>query len=349
MKVFTKALASLLILCAVALTSLCSCKKKPEKYSSHSFEYFDTVTTLTGYAETKADFDEVSRSVMEMLAEYHRLYTIYYRYDGIENLCSLNQKSAEEGRSITADEKITDMLEFSQEMHEYTGGKVNIAMGSVLSIWHSYRETGMDEPWNASVPSEEELRAAAEHTDISSIVIDRENNTVTLTDPSVRLDVGAIAKGYAVEQVALSLEARGITGYVLNVGGNVRTIGSKPDGTPWTVGIEDPSGEGYLEYLSLSGQSLVTSGSYQRFYTVGDISYHHIIDPGTLMPARGFSSVSVIASSSALADALSTALFCMSLEEGKALIEKTEGAEAAWLTEDGERLYSSGFGEYVKE
>lgn len=342
----------MLAFAVVGCTVLTSCKKTPEKFSSHSFDYFDTVTTLTGYSVSRAEFDTVSSLVMEMLEEYHRLYTIYHRYDGIENLCSLNHKKADGERSILADEKIIDMLTYAKEMYTLTDGKVNIAMGSVLSIWHDYREEGMDEPWNAALPPMDRLREAAEHVDIECLVIDKEKSTVTLTDPVARLDVGAIAKGYAVEMTARELESRGISGYVLNVGGNVRTIGTKPDGEPWTVGIEDPTGkgeDGYLEYISLSGEALVTSGSYQRFYTVGDINYHHIIDPDTLMPALGYTSVSIIARSSALADALSTALFCMSYDEGLALIERTEGAEAAWLFEDGERRYSSGFEGYVKK
>ena len=164
----------------------------------------------------------------------------------------------------------------------------------------------------------------------------------------MKLDVGAIAKGYAVEMVAQYMEQKGITGYVINVGGNVRTLGGKPDGNGWTVGIEnpDPESDEYLAKVQLSGQSLVTSGSYQRYFLVGDRRYHHIIDPTTLMPSDYFTSVSIICNSSALGDALSTALFCLPYEQGAALIESLEGVEAMWLTVDGEKLYSSGFSDY---
>jgi 5,10-methenyltetrahydrofolate synthetase len=233
---------------------------------------------------------------------------------------------------------------------EKTGGAVNIAMGSVLSIWHDCRELGMDDPASAKLPSMERLQEAALHTDIRGLIIDEEACTVTLTDPAMRLDVGAIAKGYAVEAVARSLEEKGIRGYVINVGGNVRTVGTKPEGEPWLVGIENPaedSQEPYLAYLNLVDRSLVTSGSYQRYYVVNGERYHHIIDPETLMPAQGYLSVSVVCESSADGDALSTALFCMSPEEGMALIESLPGIEAMWVTSDGVRKYSSGFFEYV--
>ena len=206
----------------------------------------------------------------------------------------------------------------------------------------------------------DQLRAAAEHTDIQNLVIDEEACTVTITDPAMTLDVGAIAKGYAVEMVARSLEdgtltGTPVTGYVLNVGGNVRTVGSKADGTPWTVGIENPSDESegnadpYLAYLGLSGQSLVTSGSYQRYYLVEGKRYHHIIHPDTLMPSDTYLAVSVVSPGSADGDALSTALFCMTLEEGMALIDSLEGVEAHWVMADGTRAHSAGWQDYVTE
>jgi thiamine biosynthesis lipoprotein len=165
----------------------------------------------------------------------------------------------------------------------------------------------------------------------------------------MKLDVGAIAKGYAVEMVVRSLEELGISGYVLNVGGNVRTVGPKGDGEPWLVGIENPTedaAEPYLVYLHLTNHSLVTSGSYQRYYVVDGTRYHHIIDPATLMPAQGYLSVSIICPSSADGDALSTALFCLSPEEGLALIRSLDGIEAMWVLSDGTKQFSDGFLQY---
>jgi thiamine biosynthesis lipoprotein len=325
---------------------LSSCGKTKEKYSAYSFDFFDTVTTVTGFAESKEEFDEVSAYVLEELGLYHRLFDIYKRYDGIENLCTVNELVDGAHRTVKVDARIIVMLEYAVDMYKITGGKVNIAMGSVLSIWHEYRSEGIDEPWAAKLPPMDKLMAAAEHTDISSLVIDRENSTVTITDPEVRLDVGAIAKGFAVEMVARELEKRGITGYVINVGGNVRTVGAKADGEPWTVGVENPmddESKPYIAYLGLTGQSLVTSGSYQRYYVVDGKRYHHIIDPKTLMPSEGFLSVSILCESSAMGDALSTALFCMDLETGKVLIEIIEDAEAMWVLPDGTTERTSGF------
>ena len=343
------------ILAVMIMAFLCAtlpaCKKTdPElqKFSEYSFDYFDTVTTVTGYAASREEFDEVVGDVFSELKEYHRLFTIYLSYEGLNNLRTVNQLSHGEHDTVTVDRKIIDLLLYAKEMYGLTGGKMNIAMGSVLSIWHEYRTEGIDDPDAAELPPPARLVAAAEHTDIGALVIDEENSTVTLTDPKTTLDVGAIAKGYAVEMIARGLEERGVTGYILNVGGNVRTIGKKPSGATWTVGIEDPfGGDGYIAYLSLSGESLVTSGSYQRYYVVDGKRYHHIIDPETLRPADGFVSVSVLTKDSALGDALSTALFCMTFEDGSALVESLDGVEAEWVFPNGDISVSSGWEKYT--
>ena len=330
--------------------TLISCtKQEPKnKYTTYSMDYFDTVITITGYEESQEKFDEISDEILSQLSEYHRLYTIYHRFDGFENLCTINDVANGEHRTVEVDKRIIDMLLYAKEMYDVTDGMMNVAMGSVLSLWHNYRTIGKDNPDEASLPPLEMLKKASLHTDISKMVIDEVNGTVTLTDPSMKLDVGAIAKGYATEQVARYLEENGVTGYILNVGGNVRSIGVKADGGEWTVGIENPDGGDYFAYLKLCGQALVTSGSYQRFYYVDGKPYHHIIHPDTLMPAEGYLSVSVLCGDSGMADALSTALFCMSQEDGLKLIESIDSAEAMWVTENGEKTYSSGWSQYEK-
>lgn len=326
-----------------------SCEKK-DKYSSYSFDYFDTVTSITGYENSKEEFDAVSAEIMSLLEEYHKLFTIYDKYDGLNNLYTVNSLTNGTHSTVMVDQKIIDMLLFSKDMYQKTNGKVNVAMGSVLSIWHNYREQGINDPSAAALPPMSLLEEAAQHTDIDKLIIDDENNTVFLADDKMSLDVGAIAKGYAVEMVANMLEEKSIVGYVINVGGNVRTVGMKADGEKWKVGIDDPYGsddDPYYATLEINDMSLVTSGSYQRYYIVNGKNYNHIIDPDTLMPSDTFISVSVLTESSAIADALSTALFSMSFEEGKALIENINDAEAMWALSNGELKYSSGFSKFI--
>ena len=337
----------------IGVTLLCGCQDKKEKFKDYSFDYFDTVTTIIGYEKTKDTFQNNCDKIKEKLYEYHRLYTIYNRYDSLNNLCELNTVTANNHQKLKVDKKIIDLLDFSLKMYDLTDKKVNIAMGSVLSIWHNYREDGLNHPENASLPPISKLKEAAKHTDINDIIIDKEESTVYLKDNELLLDVGAIAKGYAVEQTALWMEKEGMNGYLLNVSGNIRTIGKTFEGDKWKIGIENPDKDNeqdpYIAYLEFSDKALVTSGSYQRFYTVKGKNYHHIIDPETLMPSEYFWSVSVLCNDSGVADALSTALFSMPLSEGEKLIESLNDTEAMWVSLDGKKTFSKGFKDFLTD
>ena len=212
---------------------------------------------------------------------------------------------------------------------------------------------GIENPENAALPPMELLDEKAKHTDINKIIIDEEASTVFLEDPEMRLDVGAIAKGYATERVAEIMEEKGISGLLLSVGGNVRAIGGRDEKQKeWNVGIQNPdrdSDEQYLLITKVMDMSVISSGDYERYYTVDGKEYHHIIDPNTLMPAQYFTAVSILCKDSGMGDALSTALFNMSLEEGKKLIESFDNTEALWVQKDEELVYSTGFEKYIKE
>ena len=349
---FKKSVIFILIL-SVTLGVFSSCdlgKSAKNKYTSYSFDYFDTVTTVIGYEESEAEFNKNTELVMSTLERYHKLFDIYNTYSGLNNLKTVNALHDGAHIEVKVDESIIELIEISRDLYEKTDGNFNIAMGSVLSIWHQYRTAGEMNPDKAKLPSLEKLHEAKEHIDFSCIKIDKERSTVFITDPEATIDVGAIGKGYATEMAARELEKAGVNGYILNVGGNVRTVGDKPDGK-WVMGIQNPdteSQEPYVKRVSFSDMSLVTSGSYQRFYEVDGVSYHHIIDKDTLFPAEHFVSVSVIYPDSGIADALSTSLFCMSYEEGLELLGKFDGAEAMWITKEGKYFYSENFDKYVK-
>lgn len=341
----------ILVICLVCCNNQSSNVEKT-RYTQTEFGYFDTVTTITGYAVSGEEFGKIVNEALTLLGEYHKLFDIYNSYDGVENLYTINELHDGEHRVVKVDQKIIDMLLYAKDVYAKTNGKMNIAMGSVLSIWHDYRTAGMDNPVKAELPPMEMLLDARDHTDIESLIIDKENSTVYLADSQMTLDVGAIAKGYAVEMIAQYLEKKGIENFVLNVGGNIRTIGKRADGKFWYAGIENPGLDidaSYIAYLGLSGESIVTSGSYQRYYFVNGKTYHHIIDSETLMPAEYFVAVSVICKNSADGDGLSTALFCMTLEEGQTLVESLEDVEAMWTFSDGTTVKSSGFHIYEEQ
>nr|MBP6143710.1 FAD:protein FMN transferase [Proteocatella sp.] len=289
--------------------------------------------------------------IYDDLTEYHRLYDIYTDYDGLNNIKTINDNAGI--KPVKVDQKIIDMLVFSKSMYELTDGKTNIAYGSVLKIWHEYRTDGIDDPENAELPPLKKLQEASEHTDINDVIIDRENSTVFLSDPMMSLDVGAIAKGYATEQVADKLAANGLVSGILNVGGNVRAIGNNiKTGEPWSVGIQNPdseSEEAILNLVNLEETSMVSSGDYERYYTVDGKRYNHIIDTKTLFPAENFTAVTVICEDSGMADALSTAIYCMDFEQGHELIQSIEGSEAMWVFKDKSIRYSEGFEALIKK
>lgn len=331
--------------------SACSAFGGTHRYQAQFLELFDTVTTIIGYAKDEDTFSGYAQLIHDTLLEYHELYDIYDDFDGINNIKTINDNAGI--APVKVDQKIIDLLKFSREAYDLSDGKTNIAYGAVLSVWHEYREAGLDDPDNAKLPPMDVLKEKAQHTDINKIIIDEQNSTVYLEDPEMRLDVGAIAKGYATEKVAQLLEEKGIDNILLSVGGNVRAIGGRDEKQKdWNVGIQNPdleSEDQYLMITQLQELSLVSSGDYERYYTVDGKRYHHIINPETLMPSQYFTAVSILTKDSGLADALSTTLFNMSLEDGKKLIEGLEGTEALWVLKDGSLVYSSGFEKYIKK
>ena len=342
-------------LLALLLFASAGCARtQSTRYQAEFLTLFDTVTTVIGYADSEAQFRELAAQIRDELTEYHELYDIYNDYAGVRNVKTINDNAGKE--PVVVDARIISMLEFAKQEYERTDGAVNVALGPVLKIWHDYREAGLDDPDTAKVPPMDDLQAAALHADMEKIIIDKTASTVYLPDPEMRLDVGAIAKGYATEQVAREFERRGVTSLLLSVGGNVRAIGGKlvPDSkgeTSWTVGVQNPdksSEQHDLMLLQINGLSVVSSGIYERYYTVDGKQYHHIIDHNTLMPADYYAQVSIVCRDSGLGDALSTAVFCMPLEESMAYVESLSDVEAAWVMKDGTIHLSSGFSFYVK-
>ena len=322
------------------LLVLSGCGTGLQRYEATYWDVFDTVTTVTGYAAVQAEFDAAAREIHDALLEYHRLYNIYESYDGLRNLKTVNDQAGI--GPVPVDERILSLLQFAQTAWTETGSRVNAAMGSVLALWHDAREQALEDPDRAALPDRSALEEAALHTDLSALELDLEAGTAFLTDPDMALDVGALAKGYAVEQVAAAAPDH----FLISVGGNVCATGPKPDGTPWTVAVENPDGGDFLKLLYAEDRSVVTSGDYQRYFELDGVRYHHIIDPDTLEPAAYWRSVTVVADSSAAADCLSTALFTLPQAEGQRLLDQW-GAEALWIGRDGAQVMSPGFSAYL--
>ena len=335
------------LLLAGALSGGCSAISEPKRYEQVYFDVFDTVTTVilydTSERSANARFDELHAQLLE----YHQLYDIYHAYDGLNNLYTVNQSAGVS--PVAVDGRILDLVDYALEMDSLTDGRINIAMGGVLDLWLQYREAGLNDPENAELPPMAQLEAANAHAEPGSIVVDRAAGTLYLTDAQTQLDVGAIGKGYAAQKVTEAMRESGVTSMLLSIGGNVCSIGTRADGTRWQVGVQDPYSSGNLCVVQVGGQCVVTSGTYERYYTVDGKRYHHIIDPATLMPSTYYDSITVVSENSALADALTTGLFCMPLAEGEALVESLDGVEVLWVLPDGTQAHSSGFSAYLAE
>lgn len=328
----------LIVLISILLTGCARSTPQPERvsYTATYLTLFDTLTTIKGFAESEAEFQAMVQKIHDELEEYHQLFDIYNDYD-IPNLKTVNDSAGV--APVKVDERIIALLLDCKAYYELTNHKVNAAMGSILSLWHDARTHGINDPVNAALPDTNALLLAAEHMDFSCVVINEADSTVFITDPDVSLDVGAVAKGWAAQRVAENAPS----GLLISVGGNVCATGPKDEsGTPWVVGIQNPDSSDYLHTIYLTKGSVVTSGDYQRAYTVDGKSYHHIIDPETLYPSACWRSVTIVCEDSGLADALSTALFVLPQEEGQALLDQC-GAMALWVCMDGTILYSPGF------
>ena len=343
-----KRIASVLLILSLLLSG-CAGVQEPEtvsekkQYTATFLTLFDTVTTIVGKAENEDSFRATTQRVHDELLVYHQLFDIYNDYEGLNNLKTVNDNAGI--APVEVDRAIIDLLLDCKAYYERTGGMVNPAMGSVLSLWHEARDDGINDPVNAYLPDSEKLEDAAAHMDLNAVIINEAASTVYLSDPDMRLDVGAVAKGWSVQRVCENAPE----GLLISVGGNVCATGAKDDsGTPWVVGIQNPDGgEEYLHTLYLTKGSVVTSGDYQRAYVVNGELYHHIIDPATRYPSTYWRSVTVLCEDSGLADALSTALFLLSLEEGQAVLDGLD-AQAMWVDREGNRFYSPGFEENIR-
>ena len=335
-RLFVLLLALSLLLCG------CGTQAEPKQYSATFLTVFDTVTTIVGRDASEEAFTRKTQAVHDDLLRYHQLFDIYNEYEGLNNLKTVNDHP---GEAVAVDKAIIDLLLDCKAYYELTGGRVNAALGSVLYLWHEAREDGLNDIANAYLPDGDALAEAARHTSWDSVVIDEMNNTVTITDPGLRLDVGAVAKGWSVQRAAENAPE----GLLISVGGNVCATGPKDkSGTPWVVGVQDPDGgDNYLHTLYLTKGSMVTSGDYQRAYLVDGEIYHHIIDPDTLYPGRLWRAVTVVCPDSGLADALSTALFLLPMEEGQKLLDQCE-SYAMWVDAEGNIQYSTGFQDLIR-
>lgn len=302
-----------LILCVLLLSVLCSCSTAPVR---REFFAMDTVITLEAYGDSAA-LDAAQ-------AEILRLEQLFSIGESKSDVARLNAQG-----TLTLSPETAALLAEAQEISEATGGALDVTIGPVVRLWGWYDGV-------PTVPDAAELAAALALVDFERLRL--EGLEATLELPGMAVDLGGIAKGFAAASAAKVLQDQGVTSALLNLGGNIRAVGAKPDGSPWIVGIADPQDPaGYCCTVEATDCAVVTSGDYQRYFTQDGQTYHHIFDPETGYPAEtGLRSVTVLCENDTWADGLSTALFVLGLQDGTALWRSCPvDFEAVFLTDDG--------------
>lgn len=251
-------------------------------------------------------------------------------------ITKLNAKAGISGEKLSKD--TYSVIKEAVKYSKLTGGDLDVTIGPIVKLWG----IGTDKE---RVPSKNEIDGKLKLVDYNDIILDEKNSTIKLRRASQAIDLGAIAKGYTADEIKKVLINNKISSALINLGGNVYAVGSKPDGTSWNIGIQNPldtRGQ-YLGTVSFTDKSVVTSGNYERYFIKDGVRYHHIFDPKTGYPAeKGIISTTIVSDKSIDGDALSTSTYIMGLEKGIKLVESIKGVDAIFITSDKKVYVTSG-------
>lgn len=309
------------MLSALLFLTGCSAESSPEPVQG-TFFAMDTMMDFTIYGES--GLIDQSES---LIASLESLVSVT---DANSELYAINQTG-----SGTLTGKASSLMEQALEICRRTDGALDLSIYPIVRAWGF--TTG-----SYQVPDEAEIQALLPLVDYRKIQYDAATGTVTLPE-GMEIDLGSVAKGYAGQLAAQMLREHGVQSALLNLGGNVQTVGTKPDGSPWQIGIKDPQGEDAMMVLSVEDQAVVTSGGYERYFEQDGQTYWHIMDPSTGHPAdSGLISVTIVGDEGVVCDGLSTALFVMGLEKAADLWAQSGDFEAVFVTASGEVYITEG-------
>ena len=309
------------MLSALLFLTGCSAESSPEPVQG-TFFAMDTVMDFTIYGES--GLIDQSES---LIASLESLVSVT---DTGSELYAINQTG-----SGTLTGKASSLMEQALEICRRTDGALDLSIYPIVRAWGF--TTG-----SYQVPDEAEIQALLPLVDYRKIQYDAATGTVTLPE-GMEIDLGSVAKGYAGQLAAQMLREHGVQSALLNLGGNVQTVGAKPDGSPWQIGIKDPQGEDAMMVLSVEDQAVVTSGGYERYFEQDGQTYWHIMDPSTGHPAdSGLLSVTIVGKQGIICDGLSTSLFVMGLEKAADLWAQSCDFEAVFVTASGEVYITEG-------
>ncbi len=315
-------LTAAVILCTTGCSGL---SRKPLSYTGVAL---DTVITIQIY---DSHDEALINGCLSLCKKYESMFS-----RTIET-SEISQINAAAGNPVQVSHDTVKLIKKGIYYGEMSDGAFDITIGSVSSLWDFKAE-------DPAPPAPELLAEAVRHVNFRNILID--GNTVRLLDPAAKLDLGAIAKGYIADRIKEYLYEEGVRHALINLGGNVLALGSRQDGSPFQIGVQKPFGKGgeYITAVGISDQSIVTSGTYQRYFEKDDILYHHILQSSSGNPCNnGLNSVTIITDSSLTADALSTTCFLLGPEEGMRLVNKLDNVDAIFINTDNEISYSHNF------
>ena len=317
----------LILFAASLMPSACGPSSKPIEASGF---YFDTVIRITLYDSSRQD---ALNHCMELAERYERYFSATLPDSDISRI------NVNPNRPVKVHKETAELIQKGLDYGRLSDGQFDITIGKVSSLWDFHTE-GIH-----TLPKTSSIKKSLKHVDYRQVHVS--GNTVTLQDPDSAIDVGGIAKGYIADRMKVYLKKEGITAGLINLGGNVLTLGEKPDHKPYTIGIQKPFSDDGTPALTLKirNRSVVTSGTYQRYFLHKDNLYHHILDTSTGYPCQNdLNSVTIISKSSTDGDALSTMVFLMGLKKGMQFVESKDNIEAVFITKDGQIHYSAGFG-----
>lgn len=310
-------------LCLTLLLTGCGASQTP---ISRTGFYFDTVIRITIYDAKKEDCLE---NCFELAKKYENMLSPTIEGSDIWKINHSN------GEPVEVSDETAMLINTALYYCEITDGRIDITIEPLNMLWDFH--TG------DTVPSEEAITDALRHIDYKNVLI--EGNTVTLLEPKGSISLGFIAKGFIADKMKEYLISQNLNSAIIDLGGNLLAVGSKPDGTPFQFGIQKPfDTQGTpITALSVTDKSLVSSGVYERYFYQDDVLYHHILNPANGYPVQNnLLGVTIISDSSMTGDALSTSCFVLGLEDGMKLIEATDGVEAVFITNDYALHYSGG-------
>ena len=316
-----------LLLVGLVLFSFSGCQKssQPVTYTDY---YFNTVISLTFYS---ADDCTLAKECFALCEKYENLLSRTVEGSDIWRINHSN------GEPVSVSSETYNLLEQALYYCELTDGKIDITVAPLMDLWNFTEATDETTP-----PASEEINTLLEHVDYRLVELGA-NNTVTLKDPDSAIDLGFIAKGFIADQIKEYLLSQGVTSALINLGGNVCAIGNKPDGTAYTIGIQQPfaSAGTTSDVVQITDSSVVTSGTYERYFTYENVVYHHILDATTGYPVENeLTGVTIICDSSATADALSTTCFVLGPEDALEYIQTPDDTECILIDETGQITYS---------